>query len=88
MSKNNRNILIGGVVVLVFVAIIAIVGWLKYTATSNDLSKSKANHAKACEVIAAQDDKIATLNHELYPTGTSVTLDRGSVNEHSAGCTN
>jgi hypothetical protein len=57
-----------------------------YLHANADLNKERANHALACSIITSQDKAIVSLNHQLNPTGTSVTLNRGTTDEHMANC--
>lgn len=40
----------------------------------------------ACQTITALNETVKQLDYQLYSTGRSVTLDRGTVNEHLAYC--
>jgi len=40
----------------------------------------------ACQTITTLDETVKQLDYQLYSTGRSVTLDRGTVNEHLAYC--
>lgn len=90
-SKNDNNhkpnVLIALFSMITIVLLVSLI--FTWRTLSNERAKyaiAAYNHSLACRTIAAQKQTIVEYWHELHPTGTSVTLDRGTVQEKLANC--